>query len=50
MSDKNRGGNIWVYGKVEPGWYLACQGWTEWYAEHLKSLGYCVERSFAKPN
>jgi hypothetical protein len=39
----------WVYGKVEPGWYIAREIWTEEYARHLKTLGYDVERSVGKP-
>jgi hypothetical protein len=39
----------WVYGKVEPGWYIAREIWTEEYARHLKALGYDVERSVGKP-
>lgn len=39
----------WVYGKVEPGWYVARGVWSESWADHLKSLGYRVVRSADKP-
>jgi hypothetical protein len=41
---------VWVYGKVEPGWYVAKRVWSQAYAEHLQSLGYRVERSKNKPS
>jgi hypothetical protein len=40
---------VWVYGKATVGWYVAKWVWDKEYAEHLKSLGYQVERSIAKP-
>lgn len=39
----------WVYGKVEPGWYVARCVWDESYARNLESLGYLVERSQENP-
>jgi len=34
---------MWVYGKAEPGWYLAKGTWDETLAAHWRSLGYQVE-------
>ena len=39
---------VWAYGKVEPGWYMAKAIWRQSYADHLKELGYRVERSIGK--
>lgn len=36
---------MWVYGKIEPGWYLAAAVWSEIIAGHWRSLGYQVERT-----
>ena len=40
---------VWVYGKVDPGWYMAKSTWDSKYAEHLRQLGYAVKRSADKP-
>jgi hypothetical protein len=40
---------VWAYGIVTPGWYVAKGIWDERYAEHLRSMGYKVERSIEKP-
>ena len=45
--DKTR---TWAYGIKEPGWYCARGKWDESCSEHLRSLGYTVERSEEKPN
>ena len=34
--------HTWVYGKVEPGWYIAKWTWDEKWADNLKSKGYSV--------
>jgi hypothetical protein len=39
----------WVFGKVDPGWYMACGAWNEEWARHLESQGYRVKRSGVKP-
>lgn len=39
----------WVFGKTVPGWYVARWIWRQDYADHLKSLGYEVQRSIEKP-
>jgi hypothetical protein len=36
---------MWVYGKVEPGWYCARKAWDTNWANHLVSLGYRVRSS-----
>jgi hypothetical protein len=36
---------MWVYGKVEPGWYCASARWNTRWANHLVSLGYRVRRN-----
>lgn len=41
---------VWVFGKVEPGWYMARAVPDRQYADHLKSLGYQVQVSPAKPD
>jgi hypothetical protein len=41
--------SVWAYGIKEPGWYCAKSLWSDSYAEHLRSIGYVVERSFGKP-
>lgn len=38
-----------VFGKVEPGWYVAMNGWHDSYANDLRALGYRVEMSVTKP-
>jgi len=40
---------LWVFGKVEPGWYCAMGRWDAEWAKHLESLGYQVQRSINKP-
>lgn len=40
---------VWVFGKVQPGWYVARWMWNKEYAEYLVSLGYQVERSINSP-
>jgi hypothetical protein len=41
----------WVYGKVEPGWYMARGTWSADYAEDLRRMGYTVvaATAFEKP-
>ena len=39
----------WVFGKVQPGWYVAMNGWSDAYAKHLREQGYKVEMSVEKP-
>lgn len=39
----------WVYGKTEPGWYVARWIWKADYAAELEALGYRVVRSKDKP-
>jgi hypothetical protein len=38
---------VWAYGA--DGWYMAKGVWNKDYAEHLRDLGYDVERSVGKP-
>ena len=45
----DQGGAMWVYGKVEPGWYVAKSIWSDWCAERLRELGYDVVRSVQRP-
>lgn len=50
MSATNSGtAKTWVFGKVEPGWYVAMNGWNDSYASQLRALGYRVEMSTTKP-
>lgn len=42
--------HTWVYGKVEPGWYIARWTWDPEWATRLIYHGYRVERSIAKPD
>lgn len=44
------GGMVWAYGIKQPGWYVAATEWSESYAEHLRSLGYTVDRSMRMPD
>ena len=39
----------WVWGKVEPGWYVARWIWKADYAAELEAQGYQVIRSVEKP-
>lgn len=39
----------WVFGKVQPGWYVARWIWNKEYADHLETLGYRVMKSVTKP-
>ena len=39
----------WVYGKVEPGWYLAMWGVFDEYIKHLRELNYEVIVGSKKP-
>lgn len=41
--------SVWVFGKVEPGWYMAAWVWNDQYAKRIESLGYRVMRSQGKP-
>jgi hypothetical protein len=41
--------HTWVYGKKNPGWYMARWMWVASYSEHLQSLGYSVVSSVDKP-
>ena len=40
---------VWAYGKVEPGWYMACLRWRKKEAERLRDMGYEVKQSKRKP-
>lgn len=40
---------VWAYSIKQPGWYVAQSVWNEEYAQHLRSLGYQVERSKDSP-
>ena len=40
---------LWVYGKVQPGWYCARWLWNESDAKRWTALGYRVMRSQNKP-
>lgn len=51
MSEISNGADkTWVFGKAQPGWYVARWIWNGEYARHLESLGYKVERSVEKPS
>lgn len=50
MSESTDPTKVWVYGKIEKGWYIARCRWNQEYARHLqKDLGYQVVRSIEKP-
>ena len=42
--------SVWVWGKVEPGWYMAKYKWDDWYAAHLRKLGYKTAKSIYCPS
>jgi hypothetical protein len=39
----------WVFGKAQPGWYVARWTWNKVDADRWEALGYKVQRSIEKP-
>ena len=42
MPENNDPTKTWVYGKAQPGWYVARAIWVECYADELRAMGYRV--------
>jgi hypothetical protein len=40
---------VWLYGKIDKGWYVAKWLWDANYAKDMEVLGYQVKRSKEKP-
>lgn len=41
--------HVWVYGKSNPGWYIASWVWSQKYADKLRTLGFEVRQSVSQP-
>jgi hypothetical protein len=49
MSNQVGTARVWVYGKSEPGWYVACAKPDVSYANEVRAMGYSVAVQPDKP-
>lgn len=40
---------VWIYGKAEPGWYVAATIASKQFADDMEVAGYQVRRQYNKP-